>query len=301
MTLRERSALASAPPLSRRFRAATARWPTWWSLAAAVAATAPLALYWWSLVAGGSVAFDWRIFVQAGDRFWAGSPDLYEVNDVYSFRHSPLMAMAMPAVAWIGVLGIRLVTLACAVALPTWPMRLLALASWPFAMDVQHGSFIALILLAAAWALNGSRVAALGFIVLALLSPRPLMLPIAGYLLWKQPWLRLPSLALFIAHAAGVLATGYGDDWVGMLLASGTDGIEGPFNLSPSRLLGRMWLLTGIALAVFLTVRGRVGWAALAISPYVLPHYLLLLLLEIGPRAGELRSRAAVREAAAPS
>jgi len=262
-----------------------ARLPSWWPLAAAVALTFPLTVYWWGLVAAGSVAFDWRIFVQAGERFWAGSPDLYEVNALYSFRHSPMMAMAMPAVAVIGEMGIRLVTVASALALPTWPMRLLAVASWPFAMDAQHGALLTVILLAAAWALKGSRVAAIAFIVLGVLSPRPLMLPIAAYLLWTQPGLRVPSVVIFIASGIGVLATGYANDWVTMLLSSGTDGIAGPFNLSPSRLIGRPWLPIGFALAVVLTWRGRVGWAALAISPYVLPHYLLLLLLEIAPRA----------------
>ena len=41
-------------------------WPAWWPAAVAVALTSPLALYWWNLIAAGSVAFDWRIFVQAG-------------------------------------------------------------------------------------------------------------------------------------------------------------------------------------------------------------------------------------------
>ena len=161
-------------------RTVVARWPTWWPWAVVVAATSPLALYWWMLIAGGSAAFDWRIFVEAGERFWARSPDLYEVTDLYSFRHSPLFAMAMPAIAWIGTIGIRLVTLAAALAMPTWPMRLLAVASWPFAMDLQHGAMITILVCVAAWALRGVRGAAIGFFILALLSPRPLMFPIVG-------------------------------------------------------------------------------------------------------------------------
>jgi hypothetical protein len=250
-----------------------------------VALTTPLTIYWWSLVAAGSVAFDWRIFVEAGERFHAGSPDLYEVSELYSFRHSPVLAMLMPGIAWIGVIGIRLVTVVCALALPTWPMRLLALGSWPLAMDLQHGALIALIVLAAAWALNGSRVAAVAFIVLALLSPRPLMIPIAAYLLWQQPWLRAPTAALAVAHVAAVVATGYGDDWVRMLTSASTDMLVSPFNLSPSRFIGLAWLALGVPLAAVLMWRGRPGLAALAVSPYVLPHYLLLVLLELGPRA----------------
>ena len=250
-----------------------------------MALTSPLTVYWWQLIAAGSVAFDWRIFVQAGDRFWAGSPDLYAVTELYSFRHSPIMAMLMPGVAWIGTLGIRLVTLAAAIALPTWPMRLLALASWPFAMDLQHGALISIIALTAAWALRGSRAGAIAFIVLSLLSPRPLMVPIAAYLVWKQPWLRLPAVTIFLVHAAAVVATGYADEWAYVLLFVSGDALDGPFNLSPSWLLGSAWLPLGIALAALLTWRGRVGWAAMAMNPYVLPHYLLLLLLEVSPRA----------------
>lgn len=263
--------------------------PWWAPVAIVLALTSPLTVYWWGLVAAGSVAFDWRIFVEAGERFWAGSPNLYEVTELYSFRHSPVLAMAMPAVALVGTIGIRLITLAGALALPTWPMRLAAVASWPFAMDLQHGALIMVIVLAAVWGLRGSRIGAIAFMLLTFLSPRPMMVPIAVLLLWRQPAVRLPALAAFVAHAAVVFATGYGEDWAQLLLSAGTDGIESPFNLSPSQLIGRLWIPVGLGLAVFLTIRGRAGLAALAINPYVLPHYLLLLLLEV-PR--ETRQRA---------
>jgi len=259
--------------------------PPWWWAALFVAVSSPLTVYWWNLIAADSVAFDWRIFVEAGERFWAGSPRLYEVNDLYSFRHSPLFAMAMPTIAWIGTIGIRLVTLAAALALPTWPMRLLALASWPFAMDLQHGAMLTVIVLFGAWALRGHRWAVIGFLLLAVLSPRPLMIPVAAYLIWRQPWARWPALAIVAVQAIGVLLTGYADDWIGMLSAVGTDGVEKMFNLSPSRFIGRWWLLIGPPLAAWLTLRGRVGFAALAISPYLLPHYLLLGLLELRDRS----------------
>lgn len=264
--------------------AALRRLPAWWPAAVAVAATSPLALYWWNLVAAGSVAFDWRIFVEAGHRAWAGSPDLYEQGAVYGYRHSPVFAYAMPLVAWIGTLGIRLVTLAAAVAMPTWPMRVLAIASWPFAMDLQHGGLLTIVVCTAAWALRGSRMAGIGFIVLTLLSPRPLMLPVAIYLLWKQPWLRWPSVGLFAAHAAAVLATGYADEWIAVLLTVGTDQVNTPLNLSPSHFVGNWWLPVGAALATWLTFRGHPGIAALAVNPYVLPHYLLLVLLQLDRR-----------------
>lgn len=266
------------PSLVSRVRAAL---PEWWWAALFVAVTSPLAVYWWGLIASGSVAFDWRIFVEAGERFWTGSDRLYEVTDLYSFRHSPIFALAMPAIAWIGTIGIRLLTLAAALALPTWPMRILAIASWPFAMDLQHGAILTVIVLLAAWGLRGQRWAVIGFLLLTVLSPRPLMVPIAFYFLWTQPWVRWPAVAIVVLHAVAVVLTGYAEDWVTMLTSVGTDGVDKPFNLSPSRFVGRWWLLVGVPLAAWLTWRGRVGLAALAISPYLLPHYLLIAVLEL--------------------
>jgi hypothetical protein len=261
-------------------RALIARWPAWWPWALAVALTSPLALYWWNLIAAGSVAFDWRIFVEAGERFWARSPDLYEVNDLYSFRHSPLFALAMPAIAWIGALGVRLASIGVVLLLPTWPMRILALASWPFAMDLQHGALTIALACVAVWAVRGSRTAGIAFIGLTLLSPRPLMLPIAAYLLWQRRDIRIPSVFVAIASVVGVALTGYGDDWITMLRSSSLDALPTPLNLSPSRLVGAMWIPIGVSLAALLTWRRHPGWAALAINPYVLPHYLLFLLVE---------------------
>lgn len=268
------------------------RWPfpPWLPLAVAVAITSPLALYWWGLIVAGSITFDWDVYVEAGRRVWAGSPDLYEQNAEYGFRHSPFFAYLVSLFAWIGSTGIRLVTVAAALAMPTWPMRILALASWPFAMDLQHGALLTIIVCVAAWALRGSRGAGLTFVVLTLLSPRVLMLPILAYLLWKQPRLRVPAVAIGVVHSLAVLATGYADDWIITLLTVGTDQTGTLLNLSPSRFIGGWWLLVGVPLGIWLTWRGRPGFAALAMSPYVLPHYLLLLLLELRGGPGIRRS-----------
>ena len=180
--------------------------------------------------------------------------------------------------------------------LPTWPMRLLALASWPFAMDLQHGALLTIIVCVAAWALRGFRPAGIAFLLLTMLSPRPLMIPIAAYLLWKQPWLRLPTVLLFAVHAVAVIATGYADDWIRALLVS-TDQVGTLLNLSPSRWLGLWWLPIGAALAAWLTLRGRPWIAALCINPYVLPHYLLFLLIGIDPARREVLDRHAVERA----
>jgi hypothetical protein len=261
-----------------------ARWPRWWPAAAAVALTSPLAVYWWGLIAAGSITFDWDVYVEAGRRVWERSPDLYEQSERYGFRHSPFFAYGVSLIAWIGSTGIRLVTVAAALAMPTWPMRILALASWPFAIDFQHGALLMIIVCVAAWALRGSRWAVVAFITLALLSPRPLMLPIAAYLVWKRPWVRAPTALIFVMHALGVVWTGYADDWIGALLSSGTDQMGTLLNLSPSRVIGIWWLPIGAAIAAWLTLRSRPWLAALAINPYVLPHYLLFLLIGLDPQ-----------------
>ena len=274
--------------------------PSWLLVAIGVSITAPLTLYWWNLITAGSITFDWDVYLEASRRALAGSPDLYEQNAEYGFRHSPVFAYLVSLFAWLGTTGIRLVTLAAALALPTWPMRLLALASWPFAMDLQHGALLTIIVCVAAWALRGSRVGGISFVIIALLSPRVLMFPILAYLLWKQQWLRVPAVALAVVHALVVVASGYADDWIGALLAVGTDQVGTLLNLSPSRFLGAWWLVAGVPLGIWLTVRGHPGFAALAMSPYVLPHYLLLLLLELPDRikTSDVGERTAPGEAA---
>lgn len=252
---------------------------SWLAPAILIALSAPLTLYWWNLILQGSITFDWNVYVEAGRRVVAGSNDLYAQNAEYGFRHSPIFAYLVYVLSWIGSTGIRLVTVAAALALPTWPMRVLCLASWPFAMDLQHGALLTIIVCIAAWALHGSRVAGLAFVTASLLSPRALMLPILVYLLWKRPGLRIPALVIAVAHGIAVLATGYADDWITALVSVGTDQIGTFLNLSPSRLIGAWWLLIGIPLGVWLVIKDRPWIAALSVSPYVLPHYLLLLLI----------------------
>ncbi len=275
-------------------RALSSRWPSWWPYALFLGLTSPLTLFWWGLIVDGSVAFDWRIFVEAGNRAWAHSPDLYEITPTYSFRHSPLLAYLMPTIAWIGTIGIRLITVAAAFVMPTWPMRLLALASWPFAMDMQHGALITVLVLAAAWALRGSLPAGIAFIALALLSPRPLMIPVVAFLLWRQPSMRMPAIVMTVASGFGVLATGYATDWLAVLTSRGLDPYNALLNVSPTRIIGSWWIPLGLVAAAWLTYRGRPGLAALAISPYVLPHYLLFGLLDLD-RSRQLRAAEGVR------
>src|SRR5437773_1431150 len=107
---------------------------------------------------------------------------------------------------------------AAALALPDRRLALLTLVSWPFWFDFATGNVMVGVLLLAVYALRGSRLAALGFLAMTLLVPRPLMLPVAAWLLWKRPDLRWSALALLVAHSVGVLAVGWGGEWLGRLV-----------------------------------------------------------------------------------
>jgi hypothetical protein len=60
-------------------------------------------------------------------------------------------------------------------------------------------------------------------------------------------------------------------------------------DIGPSLVLGAWWVPIGIILAVILTWRGRLGLASLAASPYWLPYYPAMLLLELADRVGSNR------------
>ena len=63
--------------------------------------------------------------------------------------------------------------------------------------------------------------------------------------------------------------------------SSSTDEVGSAFNVGPTALIGLWWLLLGVPLGAWLFWRGRVGLAGLAISPYLLPYYLMMALLDI--------------------
>lgn len=263
------------------------------TLAVANATLLPRAL---TVILEGGPAVDWEQFVEAGRRVFAS--DLYEVTDTYGYRWSPVAAYGFAALGPMGGFGWRLLHVGAALALPTWPMRLVTLAAWPFWYDVEAGNVIVFVLLAAAWAIRGNAVGIAAFVALSLLVPRPLMLPILAWILWQRPEWRIPALAMAAVHLGLTLATGWGAAWVEMLLTLG--GEQGsPNNLGPTRWLGAWWLLAGVPLAAWLTWKGRLGWASLAVSyPYVLPYYLLMLVLEVPDRVwsrvrGRLASGAA--------
>jgi hypothetical protein len=160
-------------------------------------------------------------------------------------------------------------------------IALLALLTVPFWADVYEGNILTFAFVLAALALRGSRLAALAFIGLGILVPRPLMIPVAVWLLWKRPDLRIPSAAIFVVHAVLVALTGFGGQWLQRLATSGDE--IALHNAGPSALIGPWWIPIGLALAVVFTWRGRLGLASLAASPYLILYYWIFALLELVP------------------
>lgn len=261
------------------------RWPFSWA-ESALLATFPLALVWVGIIGAGSVAWDWRNYTTAAERFWTGG--LYEVTDIYAFPYSPVLAMAFGAISSIGATAWRVSHVAAALALPSWPMRVAVLASWPFWFDVQHGNVVTFVVLAAAWAIRGNRAAQFSFLALAVLMPRPLMLPIVVWLLWDERSLRLPFVGLAIGHALAVVFTGWGEEWIRYLAFGASGEIDAVWNIGPSRLIGGWWIAIGLPLAAWLVSRGSLGLASLAASPYWLPYYLLFAV--VGGREQTVRT-----------
>jgi hypothetical protein len=154
----------------------------------------------------------------------------------------------------------------------------LTLSSWGFWSDVGTGNAFAFSFVAGVFALRGSRVGGLAYLALLMLVPRPVLLPLAVWLLWQNPSLRWPAAGIFVIHAVAVLATGYADDW--MSAASSYAGAP-EYDIGPTAWFGQWWLLIGIPLGVILTLRGFVGWAGLAVTPYLLPQFLLTPLWDL--------------------
>ena len=267
---------------TQRFAALTRSWPPWWPAAIAVILTLPFAVFCFGLTLAGSVAFDWRIYMMAGELAWSGG-DLYGWSDIYGFVYSPLFAYGFPAISWIGPDLWRIAHLGAALALPTWPTRVITLVSWPFWSDVQNGNLFVFVLLAAVWGLRGSRLAALTYLGMFLLMPRPLMVPVAVWLLYARPDIRWMFGAMTALSLVGVMASGYLGLWVTRLMES-PDISTSTANFALTRFIGQWWLLIGLPLGVWLTWRARLGWASLAVSPYLLSQYFLMGILELLPK-----------------
>jgi hypothetical protein len=224
----------------------------------------------------GAPALDWELFRDAG-RLIASGQSPYDARveacgNVCAFRHSPLVAWfyAIP----FGIEWFRAAQVASLILLPP-VLGLAVLATWAFWADVAMGQTITFAFVLAVIALRGSRWAGVAFLVYVTLMPRPLMLPVAAWLLWKQPGVRVPFLAISVIHLGLVMWMGWAGTWV-MSLLTATGDMALPVNYSPSRWLGLWWILVGVPLALWLFRRGQLGLASLALSPYLFPYYLLM-------------------------
>jgi hypothetical protein len=225
------------------------------------------------------VGFDWALYKEAGRRVFEGG--LYSwPGTPYAFRYSPVSAYLFAALTPLGYLGWSLLHIASLAALPR-RLAILALVTFPFWADVYNGNLTTFAVVAAVAALAGSRFGAVSLFALAVLAPRPLVLPVILWLLWKRPNLRLIFVAVFVIHLALVLASGWGGEWLASFSRSADD-FAGRVDFGPARFIGVAWVPIGLALAAWLTWKGKLGLASLAASPYWLLHYFLMLMLDTG-------------------
>lgn len=153
------------------------------------------------------------------------------------------------------------------------------LVSWPFWSDLVNGNALTFVLVATACAMRGGTT--LPFFFLALLMPRPLMLPALLWILWKRPDRRTEFLLAFaiVVYASMPLLA----EWFARLWSSAPSEIQQQFNIGPSRVIGLNWMFIGLPVGAWLLARGRVGLAGLAWSPYWLSYYLMMPIADLPP------------------
>jgi hypothetical protein len=225
----------------------------------------------------GYYAFDWQNFIQAAARLELGT--LYEFDSPYAYRWSPVAAWVLGFVTLMPVWAWQILHFAVLPLLRSWWLVLACLVSYPLWFDIQTGNIMIFVAVTAVLAVRGNAPATALFLALTVLVPRPLMLPLAVWLLWHGPAWRVPFVAFFVVHAAVVVASGYGSEWIAALFTVGPE-LTSDFNFGPSAFIGVLWIPIGVVLAVWLTARCRLGLASMSISPYWLPYYFSMLLLE---------------------
>lgn len=264
-------------PLTGRF-AAPWRWLLYGAIALLIATNLLMVALQGTLILSGSDALDWHTYVEAVARW--GSPDLYQRTEWwYGWRYSPVAVPLFAPIAWMGETAWRLLHLVALAGLPGW-RRLVALASYPFWFDVHAGNILIFVAVAAYWALRGNRWGIGATLLIALLVPRPFMLPLVAWIMWKEPEWRWPFAAMFVVHAALVLASGYAFDWLALLLRVGGEEAALNINAAPSALIGLWWMVAAVPLAAWAFWRGRPATAGLLLQPYWLPYYLLMPLAD---------------------
>lgn len=240
-----------------------------------------LALY--VAVNAGVILYIARPDPTSGDwQLWKALPaalpnQIYNTSTDIPFVWSVPAAWIMAAVAMLGYWWWFAAHFVALWYLRSSPLILVLTAGfWGFWVDAAQGNIFTFVFVAGYLALRGSKSAGLVYFALCALAPRPVQLPLALWLFWKTPELRVPSLAMAIL--VGALSAGHLSQWIVTALA-----YDAPFNASPTHFIGGLWFVVGLPLALWLTWRGRVGLAGLAMSPYIMPYYLLFGLLELSP------------------
>lgn len=266
-------------------RAPSALWLTPGRLLISVALGAALAvnLVWVAVIVGhlGDPAADWNLIAEAGLRLLRGE-NPYLAGDVQgAFRYSPLFALVAGITQPLGPWPWRLLSAASLLLLPR-RLALVAAISFPFWYDLQVGNITTVMAALAVLSVQGRGWAQAGYLAFAALIPRPLMLPVALWIVWQRrswwPWLIVAGI-LYVAVTWG---TGWLEEWIGVL-GSVSVGLEGKTFLGWQRWIGPWWWAVAVPLAAVLMWRGRLGLASIAISPHIVPYYWLFLLLEARP------------------
>jgi hypothetical protein len=223
--------------------------------------------------------YDWLIYQEAGRRVFEGG--LYAWEGIYAWSYSPLLAYVFAALTPIGFAGWSAAHVLAALALGDRWLTVVTLVSFPFWADVYNGNTMVFVFVAAAWAIRGSAWGTVAYLILCVLMPRPLMVPVLAWILWKRPESRLWFLGLAVTSLAITIGTGHAVAWLDSLVGVPEAVQATSRDIGPSRLIGMAWWIPAAILAVVLTLRGKVGWASLAASPYWLPQYFLMPMLEL--------------------
>lgn len=234
----------------------------------------------WKMVAW---PYDWGVLAQLPERLADGT--LYIHGPAYNFAWSPaaawIIAVAIVPFGYHAWFVLHIVALAL---LRDRRLIAIGLLSLPLWIDAGLGNVMAFVFVSAVLSLRGSRGGQLAYLALFILIPRPIQLPLAMWLLWKQPSVRLPFAAMAAAGLVIVLGTGHLFDWPAAVVRMSATHAAGEANGGLTHWFGMAWLIVGIPLAVWFTAHRRVGLAGLAMTPYMFPQYLLFLLLEITER-----------------
>ena len=146
------------------------------------------------------------------------------------------------------------------------------------------------VVVSAWWALRGNSFATGAYLALSVLVPRPLMLPVLAWLLWKRRSARLWFLAISVLVVGLALVSGQWAGWVDRMIITGRDELSTVWNIGPSRLLDLLWIPLGLSLAIGLAWKGWLGMASIVISPYLFPYYMLMGLLDTPRLLGDRSS-----------